>query len=134
LHDRDVVRLDGQGRIRAAYPFSAVETAHRVAIAGGPTVYAMCAVDALGIADMLAAEVTITSTDPRGGEPIRVGVRPGGPVTWQPDTTVVDGTTIATSIDGCGPTGAAAVHRGGGSLLRRDELFHQHRIRRRVAG
>lgn len=106
-HDRDVVRLDGQGRIRAAYPFSAAATAHRVAIAGGPTVYAMCAIDALGIADMLAAEVTITSTDPRGGEPIQVRVRPNGPATWQPDTTVVvDGTD--TTTDGACPPGAAA--------------------------
>jgi hypothetical protein len=106
LHDRDVVRLDGQGRIRATYPFSAVPTAHRVAIGGGPTVYAMCAIDALGIADMLTAEVSITSTDPRGAQPIRIRVRPGGQATWQPDTTVViDGTT---ATDSGGPAGAAA--------------------------
>ena len=44
------------------YPFSAATTAHTVAIEGGPTVFAMCAVDALGIADMLGTDVTITST------------------------------------------------------------------------
>lgn len=31
-----------------AYPFSAALTPHVVAIAGGPRVYSMCAIDALG--------------------------------------------------------------------------------------
>jgi hypothetical protein len=88
LHTRDVVRLDGNGRIRAAYPFSAVPTAHIVAIAGGPTVFAMCAVDALGIADMLGTDLSITSADPRSSQPISVEVRDGR-VSWRPDTTVV---------------------------------------------
>jgi hypothetical protein len=44
----DVLGLDGQGRIRMAYPFSASPTPHVVAIAGGPRVHAMCAIDALG--------------------------------------------------------------------------------------
>src|SRR5262245_4448470 len=47
LHDRDVVRLEEHGLIRAAYPFSARPTPHVVAVDGGPSVYAMCAVDAL---------------------------------------------------------------------------------------
>jgi hypothetical protein len=67
LHDRDVLRLDEGGGIRAAYPFSATPTAHTVVIAGGPTVFAMCAIDALGIADMLGRDVTITSADPASG-------------------------------------------------------------------
>lgn len=52
LHDHDVIRLDQRGRIRAAYPFSGVATVHTVTIAGGPRVYAMCAIDALGVADI----------------------------------------------------------------------------------
>ena len=92
LHDRDVIRLDEHGRIRAAYPFSGWPTAHRVEIAGGPAVYAMCAIDALGIAAMLGADTTITSADPGSGELIRVAVR-GARATWQPESTVVfDGT------------------------------------------
>ena len=102
LHDRDVVRLDGHGRIRAAYPFSAVPTAHTVAMATGPTVFAMCAVDALGIADMLGASVSIASADPRSGQPIRVEVRDGR-VSWQPDRTVVFvGSDTAVSCGCCG--------------------------------
>jgi hypothetical protein len=103
LHARDVVRLDEHGGIRAAYPFSGRPTAHRVAIAGGPTVWAMCT-DALGMAGMLGADVTITSTDPDSGEPIQVNVR-GGQATWQPETAVVvDGAD--TSVGGsCCPPG-----------------------------
>ncbi len=71
LHDHDVVRLDDHGQIRAAYPFSAVPTPHTVSIDGGPTVWSMCAIDALGIADMLDRPVTISSTDPATGDTIR---------------------------------------------------------------
>jgi hypothetical protein len=46
LRDRDVIRLDPYGIIEVAYPFSARPTAPLVTIAGGPTVYAMCAIDA----------------------------------------------------------------------------------------
>ncbi|HYY79019.1 MAG TPA: organomercurial lyase, partial [Actinomycetes bacterium] len=48
LAEQDVVVLGPGGVVRAAYPFSAAPTPHRVALADGPTVYAMCAVDALG--------------------------------------------------------------------------------------
>lgn len=85
LHEADVIRLDATGTIRVAYPFSAVPTRHLVELAGGATVHAMCAVDALGIPAMLGTDVVITSSDPAGGEPItvtsragRLHARPGG--------------------------------------------------------
>src|SRR4030095_4984160 len=62
LHDRDVIRLDEHGRIRAAYPFSGWPTTHRVEIAGGPAVYAMCAIDALGSAALPGARTPRNST------------------------------------------------------------------------
>jgi len=52
----DVLGLDDEGRIRMAYPFSAAPTPHLVTIAGGPLVYSMCAIDALGIPIMLGTE------------------------------------------------------------------------------
>ena len=88
LHDRDVVRLDEHARVRAAYPFSGVPTAHRVTLVDGPTVYAMCAIDALGMADMLGKDVVITSADPGSGAPIQVTIR-NGQATWQPESAVV---------------------------------------------
>lgn len=105
LHDHDVVRLDEDGQIRAAYPFSAVPTAHVVTIHGGPTVWAMCAVDALGIADMVGSSVTINSSDPVSGVQIRVEVRSGRTV-WAPATAVVivgSDTTAASTGGACGP-------------------------------
>jgi Alkylmercury lyase len=88
LHDRDVIRLHDEGGVWAAYPFSAGPTAHMVAIAGGPTIYAMCAIDALGVAGMLGRDTAITSTDPGSGEQVRVSVH-NGRATWHPDTAVV---------------------------------------------
>jgi hypothetical protein len=111
LHDHDVVRLDDHGQIRAAYPFSAVPTAHAVTIHGGPTVWSMCAVDALGIADMVGSSVTINSSDPASGAEIRVEVRSGHSI-WMPATAVVvvgSDTTAASTGDVCGPDVPCAV-------------------------
>lgn len=88
LHDRDVIRLDGTDAIRAAYPFSGVPTPHRVALADGPTVYAMCAIDALGMSTMLGRAVTIRSSDPTSDEPITVSVS-ARQAHWEPTSAVV---------------------------------------------
>lgn len=88
LAAEDFFTLDDAGRIQAAYPFSATATEHVVQIADGPTVWSMCAIDALGIPVMLGTDAVITSTDPLTGENIRVEFT-GGKTTWQPATTVV---------------------------------------------
>src|SRR5712691_271023 len=48
-------------RIVAAYPFSARRTAHRVTLPDGRSLYALCAIDALGMPLMLGSDATITS-------------------------------------------------------------------------
>ncbi|MFD9945914.1 alkylmercury lyase family protein [Nonomuraea sp. NPDC059023] len=88
LHEADFLRLDEHGEIRAAYPFSAVPTPHRVQIVGGPQVYAMCAIDALGMAAMLGRDIRLESADPVTGRPIIVEVSGDGAV-WSPRTAVV---------------------------------------------
>lgn len=88
LAAQDFLTLDDQGRIRAAYPFSAAPTAHRVAIAGGAEAWSMCAIDALGIPVMLGRAAVITSTDPVTGDPVTVTAT-GGRMEWQPTTGVV---------------------------------------------
>ena len=88
LADDDFLCLDQGGRISAAYPFSATATPHKVQITGGASAYAMCAIDALGIARMLRTSVLIQSTDPSTGEPITVTVN-GSKAGWHPATTVV---------------------------------------------
>lgn len=90
LHEHDLLRLDEAARIRSAYPFSAVPTGHRVRIEAGPEVFAMCAIDALGIAAMLIRAITVTSADPVTREEIIVQVAADGrTATWRPDSTVV---------------------------------------------
>ncbi|WP_331744321.1 alkylmercury lyase family protein (plasmid) [Streptomyces sp. NBC_01136] len=88
LAAEDFLTLDDTGRIQAAYPFSATATEHVVQIADGPTVWSMCAIDALGIPVMLGADAVIISTDPVTGEPIRVEFA-DGTATWEPATTMV---------------------------------------------
>ena len=99
----DFLCLDQGGRISAAYPFSATPTAHLVQITGHPPVYAMCAIDALGIAPMLGTSVVISSADPVTEEPIVVSVD-GSDSAWRPATAVV---FVGRTADQCaGPSAA----------------------------
>ncbi|PZS38025.1 MAG: alkylmercury lyase [Pseudonocardiales bacterium] len=88
LADGDYLCLGQDGQITTAYPFSATATPHIVQISGGAAAYSMCAIDALGIADMVSASVLIKSADPATSEPISVAVDENGAV-WDPDTAVV---------------------------------------------
>ncbi|GAA0372684.1 alkylmercury lyase family protein [Streptomyces blastmyceticus] len=88
LAAEDFLTLDETGAIRAAYPFSAVPTAHRVSVAGGADVWSMCAIDALGIPAMLGTDVVISSADPVTGTPVTVTVT-GGRMEWKPQSAVV---------------------------------------------
>ena len=90
LHAGDYLQLGPDGQIRAAYPFSGVPTPHLVDIDGGARAYAMCAIDALGMAAMLGTGVTIASADPGTGEVVTVTVRADGKTAaWQPASAVV---------------------------------------------
>jgi hypothetical protein len=109
LHAADFLRLDADGAISAAYPFSPAPTPHLVTISGGPQVYAMCAIDALGIAAMLGKTVTISSSEPGTGAPVTVTVpAAGGAVVWEPGTAVVFYGQQETACGTC-PPGTAAV-------------------------
>jgi hypothetical protein len=88
LHHLDVIRLDPHGQIALAYPFSTGPTRHRVNIAGQIDVYAMCAIDALGIASMLNQETHITSRDTTTGRTITVTTSDGH-TQWNPGAAVV---------------------------------------------
>lgn len=88
LARQDFLVLDEAGQICGAYPFSAVATPHRVRIGGRVEVHAMCAIDALGIPPMLAADAVITSADPMSGAPVIIAVT-GGRAVWEPPGAVV---------------------------------------------
>jgi hypothetical protein len=110
---QDLLQRDpSTGRIRAAYPFSGVPTPHRVTLftdhGGEQTdqieahVYAMCALDALGVPLMLRRAARIFSEDAQTGEAITVLIHPPAKaldasasvasdwrVSWEPVSAVV---------------------------------------------
>jgi hypothetical protein len=92
LHEIDAIRLTPDGRIAVAYPFSAFPTRHRVRLGAGldtVEVFAMCAIDALGISPMLGGATTrIDSVDPITGLPVTV-TAVAGRTRWAPPTAVV---------------------------------------------
>jgi alkylmercury lyase-like protein len=96
----DLVHRDpASGTISVVYPFSGRPTAHQVELAGGPTVFAMCALDALGIPQMTHRDARIRATDPVSSQPVTVDVLHGA-WRWEPATTVV---LVATATGGtCG--------------------------------
>jgi len=76
------------GVVAVAYPFSGTPTPHRVELDGQPAVYAMCAIDALGLPLMTGRDGRITSADPHDRTPIVVSAR-GGTWSWTPSSAVV---------------------------------------------
>lgn len=88
LAAEDFLTLDEDGLIQAAYPFSAAPSAHRVRFPDGTDVWSMCAVDALGIPDMLGTDAVITSTDPVTGKAVTV-TSTSGQLVWEPNSAVV---------------------------------------------
>jgi len=83
----DAVHISN-GVVTVAYPFSGTPTPHRVELDGLPAVYAMCAIDALGLPAMTGRDGQITSADPADGTPIQVTVY-NGTWSWTPATAVV---------------------------------------------
>jgi hypothetical protein len=84
----DLVHLGRSGVVSVAYPFSGVPRGHRVQLEGGPVVWAMCAIDALGIPQMADHDATIIAADPSTGNEVTVEVHAGAQ-RWTPTTTVV---------------------------------------------
>jgi hypothetical protein len=96
----DLVHRDpASGTIGVAYPFSGWPTVHQVELAGGPTVSAMCALDALGIPQMVRRDGRIRAIDPVSGQPVTVQVQRGA-WRWEPATTVVLVATAASGVCG----------------------------------
>ncbi len=86
----DVIQRAADGAIQVAYPFSSVPTSHRVEIDGSPPVFAMCAIDALGLPFMVRRPATIHTQDPTDATRIIIAVEPtSGEQRWRPETAVV---------------------------------------------
>jgi Alkylmercury lyase len=85
----DLIQLADDGVIDCAYPFSARVTTHTVTLDDVTVLYAMCAVDALGIPVMLHRAGVIQTTDPESGASIRIQVDASGKATAEPRGAVV---------------------------------------------
>jgi alkylmercury lyase len=100
LSEEDLVHLDSDGHIDVAYPFSGRDRGIYVRPSDAPGVWAMCAIDALGIPQMSGLDVVITAADRSSQEPVCVETR-GGALSWQPPSAVV-----LLANNGCGRTSA----------------------------
>jgi hypothetical protein len=83
LHGAHALVLDGEGRLRMANPFSAVETPHRVD-AAGRTWFANCGWDAFGIGVVLRTDSTIHTTCADCGDALDLEVRGYRPTDPEP--------------------------------------------------
>ena len=86
LQRRDVLRLERDHRsVALAYPFSGTATPHRVTLCdSGTAVFAMCAIDALGIPFLAGRPATVRSRDPGTGAAVEVTIDPEGRREWTP--------------------------------------------------
>ena len=82
-------RASGDREITHAYPFSNEPTPHRVQLAGGPQVYAMCAIDALGMPFMLGVNTEIRSKCAHCSEEISVHIESEHITSRDPEEIVV---------------------------------------------
>jgi len=101
LAREDLVHRDRDSQIAVAYPFSGRPTAHRVRFPGGHEVFAMCAIDALGIAPMFREPIEVSSQDPLSGDEIRSRVEPDGDADWWPPSAVVVAGVLDRQGDSC---------------------------------
>jgi hypothetical protein len=84
-----IYRHPVSGQIVSAYPFSAIPTAHRVTLGGNPAVYAMCAIDALGMPFMFDRDAVIHSSCQQCGKELTVHITNGTISTAIPGEIVV---------------------------------------------
>lgn len=91
LDQVDAIHLDNdKATIAAAYPFSGSETSHQVFLKRkGFKVYAMCAIDALGVSFMFDCDVSVDSLCFHCGDRIEIEVKNNEIVTLNPRRTVV---------------------------------------------
>lgn len=123
LAGEDLVHLDTDGEIKVAYPFSGQPTRHRVLLAGGHEVDAMCAIDALGMAAMLGEPVEVRSSDPDTGVEITVHVDVEGQARWEPTEAVV---VAGSCCDGPSYRGCCSVLNFFGSSASAERYLSKH--------
>lgn len=89
LASSDLVRIDDDGGVALAYPFSVAPTRHRVDLDDGRRLWACCAIDALAIPAVVGVEGTVVADSPVCDDEIRVEVGPAGDPVPDPAEAVV---------------------------------------------
>jgi hypothetical protein len=89
LAEKCLYRDLASGEILAAYPFSTRPTPHRLRLLNGQEVFAICAMDALGVSAMLDQVVMIHSHCANCAAPILFEVQGERLATIQPPAVVV---------------------------------------------
>lgn len=79
LDENDLIQMAGH-EIPLAYPFSAMATTFAVIFADGRQRFACCAIDALGVAAMLGARITIRTRCHHCGQPLELAADATGPL------------------------------------------------------
>lgn len=82
-------RNPGDRAITHAYPFSNEPTSHRVQLTDGPQVYAMCAIDALGMPFMLKKDTKIHSACVQCSGEVQIQVEAGQITQQSPERIMV---------------------------------------------
>jgi hypothetical protein len=88
LQHKGLAVVQDDGSITGVYPFSALPTNHRVQFGSRKTVYAMCAIDSLGIVYELEKDVTIFSSCSHCKRHISIEIVDGKVSIVTPDTTL----------------------------------------------
>lgn len=88
LQHKGLAAVQDDGSITGVYPFSALPTNYRVDFDSGKSVYAMCAIDSLGIAYELEKDVAIFSSCSFCKRPISIEIVEGKFSMVEPETTL----------------------------------------------
>lgn len=89
LESRNLIYRKPGNKIVAAYPLSVEPTPHRVRLADGRWVYAMCAVDAFGVSFLFKQDITVFSRCHGCQRIIEVKVERGQIAASSPDSVLV---------------------------------------------
>lgn len=74
--ESDMLGFDKHNRLIGAYPISPIESIYEIEVEGIGSGYAMCAVDALGVAYTFGAKTLISTVDHKKKKPISIVIDP----------------------------------------------------------
>lgn len=94
LSQKGVITLREDGTIVGVYPVSALPTRHKVKLKDGRLLYAMCAIDSLGVAYELGQDVLVSSSCMRCDKPISMEIQHGRISQLTPSTTLASHVSI----------------------------------------